>query len=104
MWNQLDDLDYADDIALLSHICHTLSHSYNRTQEKIRRLEEAAEKLGLYVKKDKTKFLRINNSNEVPLLLEKGNIEEVSTFAYLRSIVSTNGGTEDDVKARIGKV
>ena len=59
--------------------------------------------MGLYVSKDKTESMRINNSNEAPLLLEKGNIEEVSTFTNLGSIISTNGGTEDDVKARIGK-
>ena len=96
LWNQLDVLDYADNIA-------QLSHSHSQMQQKIRRLEEAVEKLGLYVSKDKTKSRRINNSNEAPLLLEKGNTVEISTFTYLESIVSTNGGTEDDVKARIEK-
>ena len=34
-------------------------------------------------------------------MLEKGAIEIVSLFTYLRSIVNTNGRTDEDVKARI---
>ena len=35
--------------------------------------------------------------------METGDIEDVSSFTYLGSTVSTTGGTDDDIKARIGK-
>ena len=38
-----------------------------------------------------------------PIKLSSGNVEEVQQFTYLGSIVSTDGGTEEDVKARLGK-
>ena len=35
--------------------------------------------------------------------LSSCNVEEVQQFTYLGSIVSTDGGTEEDVKSRLGK-
>jgi len=35
--------------------------------------------------------------------LSSGNVEEVQQFTYLGSIVRTDGGTEEDVKSRLGK-
>ena len=35
-------------------------------------------------------------------MLDKGAVEDVSSFKYLGSIVNTNGGTDENVKARIG--
>ena len=96
LWEQLDDLDFAVVIALLSH-------SYIQMQHKIRCLEETAAKLGLSVSKEKTKVMRLNNINENPVSMSKGNIEEVSSFVYLGSVVNTDGGTDEDVKARIVK-
>ena len=52
-WEQLDDLDFADDIALLAHI-------YQQMQEKTTQLEKSAAKLGLSASKPKTKSLRVN--------------------------------------------
>ena len=51
----------------------------------------------------KTKFMRMNTTNISPIMLEKRAIENVSLFTYLGSVVSTNGGRVEDVKARIGK-
>ena len=45
----------------------------------------------------------MDNTNNSPIMLEKSAIENVSLFTYLGSIVSTNGGTSEDAKARIGK-
>ena len=84
LWNQLDDLDFAGDIALLSH-------SHTHIQEKITHLEESAAKLGLSVKlsRVKTKTMRINKFKDNPLQLEKGSIKKVLSFTYLESITST---------------
>ena len=47
--------------------------------------------------------MRMNTTNTTPLMLQTGDIEDVSSFTYLGSTVSTTGGTGDDVKAGIGK-
>ena len=44
LWKQLDDLDFADDIALLVH-------TYHQMQEKTTQLEESTAKLGLSASK-----------------------------------------------------
>jgi len=36
-------------------------------------------------------------------MLTKGLVEEVGEFMYLGSVVSTTGGTDQDVEARLGK-
>ena len=35
--------------------------------------------------------------------MAKGSIEEIEEFTYLGSVVSTRGGTGQDVEARLGK-
>ena len=91
---QLDDLDFTDDIALLAH-------TYQQIQEKTTQLEESAAKLGLFASKVKTKSMRMNTTNTTPIMLQTGDIEDVSSFTY--NMVSTTRGTDVDVKARIGK-
>ena len=98
LWNQLDDLDFADDIALLA-----MAHKYTQMQDKTNQMEDSAAKLGLPVNKRKTKSMRINTTNDSPIMSDKGVVEDVSSFTYLGSIVNTNAGTDEDVKARIGK-
>ena len=51
--SQLEDLDYADDLALLSHAQHQM-------QEKTRCVAENSERLDLCVNKRKPKLLKIN--------------------------------------------
>ena len=60
---QLEDLDFADDISLLSH-------RYQDAQEKLSRLAEEAEKTGLNINTKKTEVMRINNNkNQDPITL-----------------------------------
>jgi len=87
MWHHLEDLDFADDIALLSH-------RFQQMQEKTTRLETIAAGTGLRINGTKTKRLRIKNENESDVSLMSGPIEEVSEFTYLGSVVSKTGGTE----------
>jgi hypothetical protein len=53
MFNQLDDLDFADDIALLSH-------SRQQMQEKLIQVERRAAERGLHINSKKTKILKSN--------------------------------------------
>ena len=96
MLTQLDDLDFADDLALLSH-------SHRQMQDKTTELALISERVGLKINKRKTKILRTNATCETPIMLEGETLEEVKDFRYLGSIVDTHGGTEADVKKRISK-
>ena len=62
LWKQLDNLDFATDIALLTH-------TYHQMQEKTTQLEESAAKLGLSASIVKTKPMRMNTTNTTPIML-----------------------------------
>ena len=47
--------------------------------------------------------MRVNTSNMQKCRLQEMEIEEVGSFAYLGSVVSESGGTEEDVASRIKK-
>ena len=58
---QLEDLDFADDISLLSH-------RQQHAQEKLDRVASEAEKTGMKINVGKTEALRINNHQQDPIL------------------------------------
>src|ERR1700712_2607442 len=93
---KLDDLDFADDVCLLSN-------SIGGMQAKLRRLYSAGLKRGLKINIGKTKLMRINTNNSTPVEINGAVIEEVSEFCYLGSMMSTNGGTAEDIHSRITK-
>ena len=62
LWKQLDNLDFATDIALLTH-------TYHQMQEETTQLEESAAKLGLSASIVKTKPMRMNTTNTTPIML-----------------------------------
>lgn len=95
-WTQLDDLDFADDLALLSH-------THQQMQDKTTRLADISSQVGLTIHKHKTKIMRLNTTREEPVLLAGTPLEEVESFTYLGSIIDKKGGTDADVRARIGK-
>ena len=93
---RLEDLEFADDLALLSHRLQDL-------QDKVNALSKAAQHVGLRISQDKTKLLRTNNQQEAPVTIEGTAVEDVSEFLYLGSKISKTGGTDEDIKARIKK-
>ncbi len=93
---QLDDLDFADDIDLLSH-------RHEHSQDKLTSVATHAAETGLRISTKKTKVLRTNTSNQAPLKIDGQQLEEVKSFTYLGSEVDGNGGTERDIRARICK-
>lgn len=96
LWSQLDDLDFADDLALLSH-------NHQQMQDKTTRLMDISAKAGLSIHKQKTKIMKVNTASTEPVLLEGSPLDEVESFTYLGSIINVQGGTDEDVKTRIGK-
>ena len=75
-WSQLNDLDFADDIALVSH-------NHQQMQRKTTHMANTAAKIGLNVSKDKTKVMRINNTVDDGIVLDGDYLEEVESFTYL---------------------
>jgi hypothetical protein len=96
LWTQLDDLDLADDLALLSH-------NRQQMQNKTTSLASHSSQVGLQIHPDKTKILKINTSNTEAVKLGDNNLEEVKSFTYLGSVINQQGGTDAYVKTRIGK-
>ena len=72
-------------------------------QDKTDILAATSAQVGLNIHKDKTKILKINYTNNNPVTLQGSPLEEVESFTYLGSIFNQQGGTDADVKARIGK-
>ncbi|VDP68073.1 unnamed protein product [Schistosoma curassoni] len=90
---QLDDLDFADDLVLLSQ-------TQQQMQEKTTNVAAA---VGLNIHKRKSKILRYNTACNNRITLDGDDLEDVKTFTYLSSIIDEHGGSDADVKARIGK-
>ena len=86
----LNDLDFADDIALLES-------STTRAQSQLTRTADAAADLGLVISAPKTEFMTIN-CHPQPLLQVYGNlIKHVTDFKYLGSMM---GSSASDMKRR----
>ena len=54
-------------------------------------------------KQGENKVLRANNKQLDKIKLKDEDLEDVKSFTYLGSIITESGGTEEDVKCRIGK-
>nr|KAG5687043.1 hypothetical protein BaRGS_002416 [Batillaria attramentaria] len=93
---ELDDLDFADDLALLSH-------SHSQMQDKTTCLEATSAGTGLKINRRKTELMKINTTASTPVTVGGEPIREVESFVYLGSVVDGQGGTDRDVTARIGK-
>ena len=93
---QLDDFDYADDIALLSH-------NHKQMEEKLSCLEEKAAETGLFICTKNTKVLKANTTSHAKLKVKSTPLEEVDSFSYLGSIMDSQWGSEKDIICRIGK-
>ena len=93
---QLEDLDFADDLALLAH-------THTHMQAKTTKLEAVSSKLRLKINTDKTKTIKINSNVREQIMINNLHIEDVTSFTYLGSVINITGGTDEDILARIGK-
>ena len=92
----LDDLEFADDIALLTH----------RLQDmrcKMEDLKASGEKVGLRLNITKTKLMTVMTKQDGTVDIGQEAVEEVEEFQYLGSIISKTGGSCEDIKARTNK-
>ena len=84
------DLDFADDIALLSDTASKASDLLLATERECR-------KIGLHLNSKKTKVMALNIPDATFLSMNNDEVEKVSDFKYLGSWVSS---TEQDIKVR----
>ena len=92
----LEDLDYADDIDLLSS-------RHKDIQDKTHKMVDLGGSIGLAVNVTKTKMMRNNNANQHPIYINNEPVEEVKSFVYLGSCITPEGDSEKDAEARIIK-
>ena len=90
----LEDLDYADDVALISS-------RFADLQEKTDRLVAIAGIVGLKINPRKTKTLGMNHRCADYIRIEGEEVEDVESFVYLGSVLDKLGGTEADIKRRL---
>ena len=92
----LEDLDFADDLALLAT-------SNSHQQEKTDRLDHYSSKVGLAISNPKSKTMSINTKSITPITIKGENLEEVDDFVYLGSMISKENSTSKDIQARLAK-
>ncbi|VDP00170.1 unnamed protein product [Schistosoma margrebowiei] len=93
---QLDDLDFTDNLAFLLQ-------TQQQMQEKTTSVAAASAAIGLNIHKKKNKILRYNTACTNSVTIDAEDLEDLKTFTYLGSITDEHGGSDADVKARIGK-
>ncbi|VDP75302.1 unnamed protein product [Schistosoma curassoni] len=59
--------------------------------------------VGLNVHKGKSKVLRYNTACNNRITIDGEDLEDVKSFTYPGSIIDEHGGSDTDVKTRIGK-
>ena len=89
----LEDIDYTDDLLLLtSRVDHM--------QEKTARLEENTGRVGLKLNPQKCKWMKVNSRNSEGLRVRDSLVEEVDSFTYLEAQVTRDKGGTLDIKRR----
>ena len=89
----MEDLDFADDLALLST-------SRRNLQQKTHQLEVHAKRTGLHTNTAKTKVMKIKTGDNQPIVI---GIGDVDSFTYLGSVMDADKGSTADISARLKK-
>ena len=92
----LEDLDFADDIALLSS-------RYVDIKDKTSRLVDEAARVGLKINAKKSKVMRINAKNDQRVKVNDEQVDDVEEFSYLGALLDKEGGATKDIQQRLSK-
>ena len=95
-FSYLEDLDYANDLALLSH-------THTHIQEKTQRLHTFAKQVGLNISSKKTEIMALNTTNTQLVQIDNEELPYTDRFTYLGCIISKDGGTDLDIQSRLNK-
>ncbi|XP_048759391.2 uncharacterized protein LOC125668988 [Ostrea edulis] len=96
MFKQLEDLDFADDLA-------EISTTQRQLQEKTNILNSYSQKTGLNINIAKTKVMVVNQKITDPITTNNHPIVIVEDFTYLGSVISNDNGAKTDIQSRISK-
>ena len=94
--NKLEDLDFADDVALVASRIVDM-------QTKVEILNINGKKTALKINLGKTVVMKWNVNPGAKIQLEGSDIEEVEKFVYLGATVTKTGGAGEDISARLGE-
>ena len=81
LFSQLEDLDFADDLAVLSS-----KHAH--LQERTDRLNSYTKQTGLNISSSKTQVMCINTTPTAKITVNGDPLEYVKDFTYLGSLIS----------------
>ena len=79
LFSSLEDLDFADDLALLSH-------TQQQIQEKTDRLNKFGRQVGLRISTKKTETMTLNVDTPAPVKLNGTDLRQADSLTYLGSI------------------
>ena len=91
-----EDLDYADNIGLLSS-------KHQDAQQKAERLSKTASTIDLKVNTKKTKVLRKNTRVNDPVMIDGKYLEDVEESTYIGTKVTTSSNCNQGINTRISK-
>ena len=86
----MEDLDFADDLALLST-------SRRNLQQKTNELEVHAKRIGLHINTAKTKVMKIKTDDNQPFVIVIDDVETVDSFTYPGSVMDADKGSTADI-------
>ena len=95
LFSQLEDLDFADDLSLLSS-------KQEHLQQKTERLNTFSKQVGLNINRKKSQVMAINTPS-TKISLDGEDLEDVKIFTYLGSVINQESGPERDIQSRLGK-
>ncbi|VDP84886.1 unnamed protein product, partial [Schistosoma mattheei] len=93
---QLDNLEFTEDLALLSH-------TQQQMQENTTSVAAASATLGLNINKRKGEILRYDTTCTKRITLDGEDLEDVKSSTYLDSTIDEQGESDADVNVWIGK-
>ena len=96
LFSKLEDLDFADDIALVSH-------THQDMQDKTNNLDKYGRQIGLRINTRKTETMTVHVATPSPIKVNGTDLQQTDNFSYLGSIIRPEGGTKEDIRSRLGK-
>ena len=92
----LEDLDFSDDIVLISP-------KYEHIQNKTNRIVNNTGRVGLKLNAGKCEVMSMNAGREDKVEIGSEEVEDVEEFVYLGATVTKDGGGTEDIKQRLNK-
>ncbi|XP_073671663.1 uncharacterized protein [Paramisgurnus dabryanus] len=96
LFSTLEDLDFADDLALISH-------THQHMQDKTNKLNQYSSQVGLKINQKKSEVMTINTTTQAPIKINNDEITFTESFVYLGSIITPDGGSKKDIQNRLNK-